>query len=74
MRMMIQKKNSFHDAGHIEHAARGGLKELKDETFERICVIKLDSPPIYEGYLEKHSQGNKFGLYEDKVIYTKMSP
>jgi len=50
------------------------LKELEDETFERIWVIKLDSPPIYEGYLEEHSQGNKFGLYEDKVIYTKMSP
>ena len=59
--MMIQKmKNllSFHEAGTVEHAVQGGLKnwlwevELEDENFERVYAVDQDSLPIYDVYFD----------------------
>ena len=40
-----------------------------DEYIERVCLVDWDSPPIYDDYPENFSQGEKFELDKNKVIY-----
>ena len=40
-----------------------------DEYIERVCLVNWDFPPIYDDYLENFSQGEKFELDKNKVIY-----
>lgn len=48
--------------------------ELKDKTLERVCPIDWDSPLVYDDYPQKHSQGNKIELDEDKCICIQGAP
>ena len=45
-----------------------------DEYIERVCVVNLDSPPIYDDYPEDFSQGDRIELNENKVIYIQGEP
>lgn len=54
----IEDQESFHATGPVEHAPQGVLEgwlgcavELKDETFERVCVEDWNSPPNGDDHL-----------------------
>ena len=54
----IEDQKSYLDTGPVEHAPQGVLEgrlgcavELKDETFERVCVEDWNSPPNGDDHL-----------------------
>ena len=46
----------------------------ENEYIERVCVVNWDSPPIYDGYPEVFSQGEKIEFDKNKVIYIRDEP
>ena len=66
----VEDENFFHDDGLVGHVAQGGLEdqlvcvvELKDEIFERVCIIDWDSPPIYCVYFDDGDLEEYFYIY-----------
>ena len=45
-----------------------------DEYIERVYLVDWDSPPIYDGYPEDFSQGERLSLIKIKSYTYEMSP